>query len=685
LSRINIHISGLRLITYFYAINLTLLVGFFKVLKGVKRDLGTFKEEYLKNCVFLFTGRKLFSMLKNIVFFILFFWGLWAHSQSIILSENFENTNDGYLPDGWTKIQENGSDGWVTGNNLASNYFQVPPHSKYAATNDDECNCNSSRNMLITPVIDLTGYTAVVLRFDRYFTRRYGDDVSVEVSTDGGATWGVLKNLQPDEDWKTEYVDLSPYGGISNVLVAFCYTDNGYWASGCAVDNVEIFQPSTASYRFFTHRFYPFVCAGDSFYIRFSLVNLSISEVTGFDVDYYLEGMSLISKSYGSMNLSLLDTFDFEESFYLQNPGIYHFMAVVTAVNGTSPVTCDTVDFTVYAMSHCGHANVLLEENTATWCGFCPEGDFYLDSLSHVYYGRVFPVSVHYGDVLSFDDGNKLINSYFYTYPTLMINRWKFDTEPYIFVSNRYGWFTRVEEQLAQVAPFRINLTGEYDAGNRIYSLHADYIANGELTGKFSVNLYVVESDIDASGYPALYQVNAYNNIPSSHFYMEGDTLTDYHHRYVLRFLSGGIWGYSGIIPDTMHYGDTASADFVVIVPSDWNENRLLVYAVVEFTGENSVYDRNIVAISGTPVVSGSVWRYYDEQVKVYPNPVNDKLHIVWSGRIKSAFAYGIDGKTYGLNIKNSVVDVSDLGSGFYLLVATTESGKVLRCKFVKK
>ncbi len=624
-------------------------------------------------------------MKKNIVFFILSFLVLLSNPQDIILSEDFESASDGYLPGGWTKIQESGADGWITGDNLASNYFQVPPHSKYVATNDDECNCNSSRNMLITPVVDLSGYSAVVLRFDRYFTRRYGDDVTIEASTDGGSTWFVIKELLPNEDWVTEYVDLSSYAGNSNVLVAFCYTDNGYWASGCAVDNVEIFQPSTTSYNFYAHKFYPFVCAGDSFKIKLSLVNLSVGEVTGFDVDFYLGGTSLISKSYGGVSLSLLDTFDFEQGFYLQNPGIYNFTAVVSSVNGNNSVECDTVAFTVYAMNNCSAANVLLEENTATWCGYCPEGDFYLDSLCNAYYGRIFPVSVHYGDALSFDDGNKLVNSYFYTYPTVMINRWKFDDEPYVFVPNRYEWFERVEEQLGQSSPFKINLTGEYDSGNRIYSVHADYIANGELTGNFSVNLYVVEDDVEASGNTALYQVNAYNNIPSSHFYMEGDTLTDYHHRYVLRYLSGGVWGYSGIIPDTMHYGDTASVDFVVIVPSAWDENKLMVYAVVEFTGENSVYERNIVAVSGTTVTDNGVLPYFYDEVKVYPNPAGDMLHVVYSGKIKSAVAYGIDGKAYKLNIKDGVANVLELGSGMYIFEATTGSGEILRSKFIKR
>jgi len=539
--------------------------------------------------------------------------------------------------------------------------------------------------MLITPALDLTGYTSVLLKFDRYFTHRYGDAVTVEASTNGGSSWTTIKELLPNEDWTTEYVDLSAFAGNSNVLVAFCYTDNGYWASGAAVDDVEIYQPSGFMYSLFYKNFYPFVCAGEPFNIELAFVNLSSSAVTSFDVDYYLSGTPVISKSYSGMNLTLLDTFNFEQGFYLQNPGIYDFSAVITSTNSSEPVNCDTVRFRVFALNECKQAGVLLEENTATWCGYCPEGDYFLDSIKNVFWGSVYPVSIHYGDALSFDDGNKLINAYFYTYPTLMINRWKYDEEPYVFIPNMYDWQTFVEGQLNRKAPFDIQLTGDYDEANRIFSLHADYIANGNLTGNYSVNLYVVEEEISAEGNSNLYQANSYDNISSSHFYGAGNPIQDYTHKFVLRYLYGGVWGYSGIIPDTMEYGDVAGADFVVIVPSGWNEDKLLVYAVVEFTGENSVYDRNIVAVSGLKMVNSNETLGLGNRMKIFPNPADKYICVLDDIMVVDAMAYDVSGKTINLSVHSNIIDVSNLQNGVYILVLEDRNGGKYFSKFVKK
>ena len=624
-------------------------------------------------------------MKTFILFFLGFFINYLLNSQNIILFEDFESTSNGYLPTGWTKIQENNADGWITGNNLSSNYFVVPAHSVYVASNDDACNCNSLRNMLITPVLDFSGYSKVLLSFDRFFTCRYGDDVSIEVSVDGGQSWTIVKTLSPNEDWTKEYVDLSQFVGNNNVLIAFCYTDNGYWASGCAIDNVKIIEPTNSNYIFYSNRFYPYVCANDSFKAVFSFVNLSVDNVNSISVEYYLSDTNIFSENFSGFSLSLLDTFKFDQSFFLDSPGIYNFKAIISEVNGSNGFYCDTVLFNVYVLNNCYHSNVLLEENTATWCGFCPEGDYFLDSLTNFFYGRVFPVSVHYGDVLSFDNGNSLINSYFYTFPSLMINRWKFDDEPYVFVTNRYEWFDLVEAQLNNVSPFKIILDGDFDYNNRIFTLHAFYIANGELNGDFSVNLYVVEKGIDASGNANLSQVNSYNNIPSSHFYMQGDTLTEYYHKYVLRYLSGGVWGYSGFIPDTMHFGDTVYANFVVDAPLSWNENNLLFYTIVEKVGENSIYDRNIVAVESIKVIDNIVQNKIYNKIRIYPNPARNMLYVKTLKKIKTAIAYNVEGTAYNLVVKNNVIDISQLTFGFYILKAKTFNNEILIGKFVKR
>ena len=78
-----------------------------------------------------------------------------ANSQ--ILTQDFEGAG---LPTGWTRSQSTPSVGWVFGATLSSQYWAIPTHTKYAASNDD-ANDNQTatlnvadKDRLITPPLD---------------------------------------------------------------------------------------------------------------------------------------------------------------------------------------------------------------------------------------------------------------------------------------------------------------------------------------------------------------------------------------------------------------------------------------------------------------------------------------------------------------------------------------------------
>ena len=154
-----------------------------------------------------------------------------------LLEEDFEG---GTLPDGWSR--ETAGEGWMIGSDLSSDFFEIPDHTTYAASNDDGAGSanDGSDDYLVTPPLNLVGYTDAVLRFESFFTGAYGQLAFVEVSTDGGASWTVVSSPVPANEWAEVTVDLGDFAGRSNVLVAFHADDGGAWASGWAVDDVRI-------------------------------------------------------------------------------------------------------------------------------------------------------------------------------------------------------------------------------------------------------------------------------------------------------------------------------------------------------------------------------------------------------------------------------------------------------------
>src|SRR5882724_4202240 len=92
-------------------------------------------------------------------------------AQAVIYSEDFEGTSGTAIPGTWSQTMATGSDGWMSGTSstLSCTYFPMASHTRFLATNDDECNCDKSNDFLKTSTIDLSTATAPVLTFDAIF------------------------------------------------------------------------------------------------------------------------------------------------------------------------------------------------------------------------------------------------------------------------------------------------------------------------------------------------------------------------------------------------------------------------------------------------------------------------------------------------------------------------------------
>ncbi len=90
---------------------------------------------------------------------------------------------------------------------------------------------------LITPEIDCTGYTMVLLNYDIDYNYYSGDFVEVQVSTNG-IDWTTVRTYNADIT-ATETVDISTEAaGSSTVQVRFYYEAN--WDYDVSIDNVVV-------------------------------------------------------------------------------------------------------------------------------------------------------------------------------------------------------------------------------------------------------------------------------------------------------------------------------------------------------------------------------------------------------------------------------------------------------------
>lgn len=143
---------------------------------------------------------------------------------------------------GWRTSENKGAAGWQHGlrADLGSPGWFIDDHTKFMASNDDKCNCDASNDMLVSPVFDLTNYKTAHLTFDGFGDSQQLSDGYVKVSTDGGQNWKEVFHMPYYGGWWEYGVDLTEYAGKSCVMIAFQHNDNGYFANGFAVDNIQI-------------------------------------------------------------------------------------------------------------------------------------------------------------------------------------------------------------------------------------------------------------------------------------------------------------------------------------------------------------------------------------------------------------------------------------------------------------
>ena len=99
----------------------------------------------------------------------------------------------------------------------------------------------------------------------------------------------------------------------------------------------------------------------------------------------------------------------------------------VTKVNGMANVASNpsyASSLMCFAKEAGYTRNIIVEEGTGTWCGWCPRGIVLMEALREKYTdGSVALVAVHYGDEMQVKDTEGVIATYMSSFPTALVNR----------------------------------------------------------------------------------------------------------------------------------------------------------------------------------------------------------------------------------------------------------------------
>lgn len=304
-------------------------------------------------------------------------WG--ASTQTILFSEDFEGTTP---LASWTQTTNATDGGWNSGTEaaLSSQYWTISGNgTNIAASNDDDCNCDKSNDLLQSPSINLTGVSAATLSVDVFFNggsyQGATEEGYIEISTNGGSTWTVLETLAGAAGWETYLVDLTPYAG-NNVVLGFRYRDDAGWVFGYAIDNVTVTEPAALDLAvtdvdmlaIYGLNNTPIDVAG-------TITNYGSTTITSFTLNYEINNGTAVTQNVTGVSIAPLGTYNFTHATQW-NPtitGNYTVDVYATNLNGSNDANTsnDVGSATIEVVTATAERTVLYEYFTSSTCGPC--------------------------------------------------------------------------------------------------------------------------------------------------------------------------------------------------------------------------------------------------------------------------------------------------------------------------
>jgi hypothetical protein len=254
--------------------------------------------------------------------------------------------------------------------------------------------------------------------------------------------------------------------------------------------------------------------------------------------------------------------------------------------------------------THAAVKKLIFEDLTGAWCQYCPRGPIEMEALKVKYPNNVITITQHNGD--------KMVNSFSTIlcnqaagFPNMMVNRRKVEAVSH---STIFAYESEIKNTPAAVA---VGIQHTWNSSTRT--------ASGTISAKFEqaptagdlrIGLMIVENNVVGSG-TGYDQSNYYN---TTNDYPElkgaGNPIKGYKHLNVQRDCPlDGIYGKSGIIPNSPVVGTDYSTAFTYTVPAQYNSLNVILenVSLVAFVGYNNgqILNAEEVKLSdGTPVIN---------------------------------------------------------------------------------
>jgi hypothetical protein len=214
--------------------------------------------------------------------------------------------------------------------------------------------------------------------------------------------------------------------------------------------------------------------------------------------------------------------------------------------------------------------NILLEEATGAWCGYCPDAHLIVAEAKKTYGSRVIPVSYHFDDSMSNNDALWFLSQYISSYPDAQIDR-------KTFLGSNSTWLNAMAVRVNQPASVALSIEQKrFDPVSRTIQFRVKAQFEDYWYGNLRIGAIVTEDHVRGNANPNIWSQNNFYSKDnpngaaggSSHpLYNEANYMNGYYHESVQKANPGGVFGVDKTIPQLVAPGQTYYYDFAYNLP----------------------------------------------------------------------------------------------------------------------
>lgn len=328
----------------------------------------------------------------------------------------------------------------------------------------------------------------------------------------------------------------------------------------------------------------PIVAEGD-IEIKGTVRNERDTPITSFDAAFSVDGVVGDVTTFDGLDIGFNESYDFTHpSLANITVGEHNLELIIMNINGAGeddfPAN-DTLNASILCVNEIFVKNVVYEEGTGTWCGWCPRGLVGLNTMGHSYTdGTWIGIGVHNSDPMEVNEYDNGIGNFISGYPSGVMNRENvFDPG----LSSLEPAYLSAKEEIPLA---KIEVTARtWDAETREIAVEATSNFAMDIEGTaYNVAMVIVESGLRGST-SQWNQANYYSGGGNGNLIdWDGTNWADlpnpvpaaemvYNH--VGRVLVGGWDGFSGVIPEDVVYGTPYPYEFTHTLAGDFDPDNV--------------------------------------------------------------------------------------------------------------